>query len=74
MSIQLIVAGGFLFLGGILLQILNLSHNMEILAAALSILGIIPLLACYYRTYRGWLDKHPPVDQDQNKEEHHEDH
>ena len=53
MELQLILTGGFLFLGGILLTFTFLYP----LGIILALLGLIPLIVFYFRCFNQWPDR-----------------
>lgn len=63
MSIQMVLTGGFFFLGGILL----LTMVSIPLGLILMLLGGIPLLVCYYQSFMSWLDQHYPAPTNKKK-------
>ena len=66
MELQLILASGFLFLGGIVLTFTFLYP----LGITLAFLGLIPLIVFYFRSFKQWLDLHfPDPAKQKNKED-----
>lgn len=65
MELQLILTGGFLFLGGIFLLPTFFSPFGMILA----FMGLIPLMIFYFRSFQQWLDLHFPDPARQKKKE-----
>ena len=66
MELQLILTGGFLFLGGILLTFTFLYP----LGIILALLGLIPWIVFYFRCFNQWLDLHlPDPAKQKNKED-----
>ena len=66
MELQLILTGGFLFLGGIYLSFTFLYP----LGIILAVLGLIPLIVFYFRCFNHWLDlRFPDPAKQKNKED-----
>lgn len=63
MSIPTILAAGFLFLGGILLQLVNMLHYSDwraIIGPLLMLMGAVPLILHLARVWLSWYQTLPP--------------
>lgn len=63
MSIPTILAAGFLFLGGILLQLVNMLHYSDwraIIGPLLMLIGTVPLILHLARVWLSWYQTLPP--------------
>lgn len=63
MSIPTILAAGFLFLGGILLQLVNMLHYSDwraIIGPLLMLIGAVPLILHLARVWLSWYQTLPP--------------
>lgn len=76
MSILTILAAGFLFLGGILLQLVNLLRYSDwraIISPLLMLIGAVPLILHLTRVWLSWYQTLPPHSLDKPaKEDSHE--
>lgn len=76
MSILTILAAGFLFLGGILLQLVNMLHYSDwraIIGPLLMLMGAVPLILHLARVWLSWYQTLPPHSLDKpTKEDSHE--
>lgn len=74
MSLSLVLASGFLFLGGIALAFLFPSDAMTLTGVILAVAGAVPLLACQLRSFLRWYSRQPfSFLDDSKKEEPYED-
>ena len=63
MSVPTILAAGFLFLGGILLQLVNMLHYSDwraIIGPLLMLMGAFPLILHLARVWLSWYQTLPP--------------
>ena len=63
MSVPTILAAGFLFLGGILMQLVNMLHYSNwraIIAPLLMLMGAVPLILHLAKVWLSWYQTLPP--------------